>query len=574
MASKVRYTPGKDGLNIEALKNYSQSNSSEKPAQWRELFLVWVLSTLVLLVFLPNILDKLNPVTGDEPFYLVTAISLLQDHDINEANNYANHDYWQFSPSCQEMSQPDWGMVGEIPIKNVPGVLAPGLRDDCDIKSLPLKALSTLPPHNSKGVIRPGMYTKHGLGLSFLIAPAYALGNRPMVVVFIIALTALLGVNLWLLAFEITGKRRVAWITWLIMQFSAPLLCFAFLIFPATPAALFLIYSWRRIRLSVLAQKQGFSEWQPNGPFRAFLIGSSLALLPWLHSLYLSLSIMLFLYWWWGGRSVLRTLWQKVVRKETLAWPAIGPAGWSPLAVAWLLVPLILSGALFCSYYLYYYGSPLPNTQDHAGFAQPTEIPFGLMGLLFDQKYGLLVYCPLYLLALSGLWLLWQRKSDPAETNVRRNDLTWIALVSLPYLLIIADYNQWWGEWCPPARYLVPILPLLAVPLAMALTELNGKFFKAFLGVAGLWTLAASALFMYNPHLMYNWQTAKPAVSILWLEANFDFLTNFHLARLVPSYVTNLDINGKQANWLAALIWLAAAVLVSLWLINSRREEY
>ena len=109
--------------------------------------------------------------------------------------------------------------MGDPGLYNVPGIYAPGVRPDCPGINLPSELLETLPPHFSKDTIRPGSYTKHGLGLSFLIAPAYALGKRPLVVVLVAALAALLGVNLWLLAFETTGHRRVAWLVWAIMGF-------------------------------------------------------------------------------------------------------------------------------------------------------------------------------------------------------------------------------------------------------------------------------------------------------------------------------------------------------------------
>src|ERR1700709_2394207 len=123
----------------------------ETPVRGGEPLLAGGIVGLVLLALLPNILDKLNPVTGDEPFYLMTAISLIHDHDLDETNNYDQKDYWQFAPTCLQMSKPHWGLVGEKPIFNVSGVFAPGLRDDCGSDfGLPLKNASFLPPHFSK----------------------------------------------------------------------------------------------------------------------------------------------------------------------------------------------------------------------------------------------------------------------------------------------------------------------------------------------------------------------------------------------------------------------------------------
>ncbi len=532
----------------------------EPVVRWWEPLLVGSLAWLICLLLLPNILTKLNPVTGDEPFYLVTAISLLRDHDLDESNNYVNRDYWQFAPSCEEMRQPDWGLVGEVPVYNVPGVLAPGLRDDCKGINLPLEALSTLPPHFSNNVVQPGRYTKHGLGLSFLIAPFFAAGGRTLVVIFVAALFALIGVNTWLLAFETTGQRKVAWLAWAMLQFSTPLLCFAFLIFPATPAALLVVYSWRRLRLAARAHLYSRPDWQSNGPVRALLIGLSLGLLPWLHSLYLLLSIMLFAYWLSGGRAAgLRANWHYLrtrnLQQHSLA-GLIFPPGWSVGALVGLFAPLAVLGTLLITYYQYFYGTIRPNLQDHAGFAPLSELPLALLGLLFDQKYGLLIYAPVYMLALSGLWLLLHRNQAAIENSARRSDLIWLAVVALPYVLVIASYNQWWGEWGPPARYLMPVLPLLAVPLALALAELSGLIFKLITATVAAWSLLVAVLFMYNPHLMYNWQTVRPAIALLWLEANVPGLEKAGLGRYLPSYVTNLELNGGQPNWLAAALWL------------------
>jgi hypothetical protein len=106
------------------------------------------------------------------------------------------------------------------------------------------------------------------------------------------------------------------------------------------------------------------------------------------------------------------------------------------------------------------------------------------------------------------------------------------------------------------------VVPLLAVPLSLALAELKGWLFKAFLVVAAAWSYAFAALFMYNPHVMYNWQTNNPATSLRWIEANVPFMQDASLGKLFPSYVTNLVINAEQPNWLAALAWIAAAVFL------------
>lgn len=49
-------------------------------------------------LFIPRIMAALSPLTGDEPFYVMTALSLAHDGDLDESNNYAQGDYRSFYP--------------------------------------------------------------------------------------------------------------------------------------------------------------------------------------------------------------------------------------------------------------------------------------------------------------------------------------------------------------------------------------------------------------------------------------------------------------------------------------------
>src|SRR5689334_15651813 len=95
---------------------------SAKPPRWYELGAVLLVGWLVLLALTPHVTEWLNPPTGDEPFYLVTAISLIKDHDLDEYNNYYFRDYQDFAPTCADMAKPRWGDVGPDAIDSVPGV--------------------------------------------------------------------------------------------------------------------------------------------------------------------------------------------------------------------------------------------------------------------------------------------------------------------------------------------------------------------------------------------------------------------------------------------------------------------
>ncbi|MDO8689359.1 MAG: hypothetical protein Q7R39_05005, partial [Dehalococcoidia bacterium] len=440
--------------------------------------IVFVLTFLVMAFLTPQFAAELDPPTGDEPFYLQMAISLLHDHDFEMTNNYDQQDYLDFYPTdTTSPSYRGW----DSPIMD-------------------------LGPHQS-ATLRPGLYEKHGIGVPILVAAAYQLGGRLGAMFFINFLAALLAANMFLLAREISGSLKGSLVATLGLAFSSPLLPYAFLVFPAIPAALMAVYSFRRSRLS-----------PSNRPWQLAGLAFSLAFLPWLQAGYLLLSIPIFCYFLARSWRNFRTL-------------------------AWVLPPLAVSAGLFLFYYWYLYGTIMPNVGDHAGFSLPLGTLQGIAGLFLDQQWGLVTYSPFYLAPIAGIFLMWR---------LQRREGAWLALCTVPVFLFFASYNQWWGEWCPPARYLVPILPFAAAPAALVLREARraGKSLSILLLGLSLFLMGA---FVAAPKLMYNQPTGE---SELFLAIARDW--GFDLTRWLPSFV----VPGTDIVWQAALAIAVAAVLV------------
>ena len=111
----------------------------------------------------------------------------------------------------------------------------------------------------------------------------------------------------------------------------------------------------------------------------------------------------------------------------------------------------------------YFWGTLFVN--DHArigGIGDATEMLGESLvrasGIFFDQEFGLLALAPIYLLALPGLLNLWRRAPDMARP------LSIVAGVAIGSIVVpmINPYG-FVGGWSPAPRFLVPIIPLLAV---------------------------------------------------------------------------------------------------------------
>jgi hypothetical protein len=126
-------------------------------------------------------------------------------------------------------------------------------------------------------------------------------------------------------------------------------------------------------------------------------------------------------------------------------------------ALAAFLITAGTAAAVFGLYYLSVFGVPSPLAI-YGGSVPADARSFSwraVAGLLLDRSYGLLEVAPVFLLGLAGLGRLARvREGWPA------------ALAGLAVLLPAVSWRMWWGGQCPPARFLVPMLPVLGIAVA------------------------------------------------------------------------------------------------------------
>jgi hypothetical protein len=521
------------------------------------LLLLLALTLLVYVAAIPRILLDSSPPTGDQPFYLMDAISIVQDHDLNLTNNYANHDFDKFYGLAPHPA----GFVG-------------------------INAPYPLPPQVAVTPARPPTeeYSYHLPGLGLALAPAWLIGSWfslwwPATIVFMCLIGALLAVNTFLFAYEVTGRLFVSLAVWASMAFSGPIFTYSLLIFTELPCGLLLLYSFRRLALG----------WQANGQLRRVIIGLCIAYIPWLAWRCLPISIGLLLYALAQCRRA-GPVPPEGSRRATGQLPRMlremVPIG----------LPIIISACLLVLYCRYLFAQPYPSSvvagQGPPVFHWPwrgtgefTLFVTGAFAIFFDRQWGLLPYTPVYLLAVVGILLM-------ARTGNRdqRRLLLWGAVVSVPYALLIASFDYWGGLWCPPARYLTTLVPLLAAPLAVSLTS-KSRAYAAMYAVLTAIGFAFILLMLQNPHLMFpvdrsyllSWLSTDPASPLhldllpflpafAWPDPSTQpfvtgrvFAVAFGCVLLCYLLVTRGDGRVRKARWsllLAVPPWLAGAATV------------
>ena len=262
-------------------------------------------------------------------------------------------------------------------------------------------------------------FPAHSPGLPLLLAPVDAIGGRRACVLVLALLAAWLTVEVRALALRATGDASAATLAWAAAA-GPPVAAYAFHVYTEVPSALALA-----LALRLLA---------PGAEIRAAVLGALAAsCLPWLHV------------------------------KMIPAAAALGLVGLLRLRGRSRTAFVLTAGAIaavFVAYYVSIFGQASPLAIYGGVPRDASGSPLAaLVGLFLDGSFGLLPHAPAYLMALAGLVTMVRRPSWSAWPFV---------LVGAAVLLPILPWRMWWGGQCPPARLLVPLVPLLALAIAHA----------------------------------------------------------------------------------------------------------
>ena len=367
------------------------------------------------------------------------------------------------------------------------------------------------------------IYSIHAPGLPALLVPAYAVAGYRGAVVMLCLFGALAALAIFDLAALLTGPAT-AWVAWAATCLTVPFVPHSWLIFPEMPGAL--LVAWAALWLyAPLPARARTWIWR----------GAALAMLPWLHTKFVILLAAMV-------AALLLRLWR------------------APRAAAALVTPAIVSVALWIWSFHVLYGAfdpQIPYGDFPKLYVLAANIPRGVLGLLFDQKFGLLMYAPVYLVAIGGGWMM-----------LRRPELRLFALALIVTVVAFVASStrmyMWWGGSSAPARFLVPILPLLAPMIAVAFDgwrSAAARWVSAFLlavsvAVALAGVVAPQRFMLFSaPHGLANMAAAVEGPS--------------PLSYLLPTFTEG----GTRAPLLQLAPWAVAAMLALAVVVFSTRRR-
>ena len=288
-----------------------------------------------------------------------------------------------------------------------------------------------------------GIYYINAPGPGLLLVPAY-LADRALnrwlgwdrqvaAILFWNFLGGLLALEIFRSARQVDVGWGAAAVTAFALAVSPPLLPYTYQVYPELPAALCLLYAFRKL----------FIDPAPSG--KGLLAGAvALAGLPWLHQKYaLTATVMAVLTVWRviGSAPNRNGVAERVAR------------------LALFSMPLAISALSLTVYNHALTGSIFPDATFRAAGRtafEPGNVVSGFLGLFLDAENGLFVYAPLYALALVGLGRLAFR---------HREIRFYLLAVVLSYVFVIASFPHWPGAVSSVARYILSVAPLAALSL-------------------------------------------------------------------------------------------------------------
>ncbi|HSP33694.1 MAG TPA: hypothetical protein VLU46_05200, partial [Thermoanaerobaculia bacterium] len=171
--------------------------------------------------------------------------------------------------------------------------------------------------------------------------------------------------------------------------------------------------------------------------------------------------------------------------------------------------------------------------------AQPRVYVAGLFGLIVDGAAGLLFQAPFYILGVLAI-ARWRDTPGAFRLGI---------LSSLIYLVTLVPRAEWHGGWSPPLRYVVFLMPILALGGATLWKSVSG-------GVIALIAVWSAGLVIHGatyPYRLFQIESGENAVGE-WLSRMY----HSDFSRLFPSFIRT-----NTAAWIAMACFLAIVAIIA-----------
>jgi hypothetical protein len=233
--------------------------------------------------------------------------------------------------------------------------------------------------------------------------------------------------------------------------------------------------------------------------------------------------------------------------------------------IGWVILPGALIAAGWMTYNTAIFGSPLElgysyselwTEQHHTGFMSLTWPHWEVIwGITFSPFRGLFVLSPLLLLATPGFVVWWRSGEHRPEF--------WVALTSAVIIFLFNSSSiMWWGGYAIGPRYLLPMLPFMALPIVFVFREWEDRMWMRVLSIVLFaWSLIATwgltlAEWAFPPETLHN-----PLVEYAW--------PNWQTGNIARNLGMFLHLPGILS--LLPLLVGVTALLAALWFL-SRQE--
>jgi hypothetical protein len=458
---------------------------------------------------------------GNEPKYLRMAVAIGHEGTLDAEGVSAPMEELAPRPWTESVGRAVGGLLAES------SRMLGALPDALDKDAIDATRITRQTVRGKEG----GVYYVLAPGPSLLLAPTLRVdrglnlargttGRLAVTVLLWNLLAALLVAAVFVLARDSTGRPGLAAALAFGFALVPPFLFYGYQFYPEMPGALALAIVFHRLVF--------VREWTTR---QAWEVGLMLAALPWLHQKFLPVWAVLVL--------TTAVLHRNVPRATQGTFLLLQAASLYLTALYnFAITGSVRPDALFLAW------GPAGVTSARVGQ--------GVLGLLFDARYGILPYVPLFLLAGAGKLLGGAQRFAivvPAATV---------------YYLTVASADNWAGAVSNLGRYFMPLAPPTVALVALALHHGGRKRGATALAlVLAAWTAVFAKALWDDPHAAND--SAVLLAKSTFADAN-QYLPNLHLRQWSDAAP---GLAARVATWL-----LGATALAAWWAFGPSRDRW